>query len=266
VKRCGKGFTLIELLIVIAIIAILAAILFPVLAAAKERSLSTRCLNNEKQLALAFRAYMDDNDGRMPKIQPWNAKHQPPDYPADWCGSTYPVTGTQVPCLLKVGSLWPYTKNASIYLFPADRGLPAKGVLNSPRDYPLSYTVNYRFDWAYLTTNVDSAPNRRQSRVLLLIHESRDTINDGALWWAPRGTDDLPSKVHYCGTNACFLDCHAAYLRYDELVKRRDSGEWDPNSVRRPGRPSEEKGGGSKSNRRLNHVIVFCSSARLCAV
>ncbi len=227
-RRGEPGFTLIELLVVIAIIAVLAAILFPVLAAAKARAVCSTCLNHEKQLALAFRAYMDDNGGSMPKIQPWNAKRQPPEYPADWCGSTYPAISGQAPCALKQGSLWPYTKNTEIYLCPADRGFPAKGVLSWPRDYPLSYSVNYLFDWHFFKHSLDNAPNRRQSRLLLLLHESRHTINDGALWWNST-TDDLPSKVHYSGTNACFVDCHAAYLTYDELCKRRDSGEWDPN-------------------------------------
>lgn len=61
----GRAFTLIELLIVIAIIAILAAILFPVLAAAKKRATSIACLNNTKQIISATKMYMDDSHGAM---------------------------------------------------------------------------------------------------------------------------------------------------------------------------------------------------------
>ncbi len=61
-----RGFTLIELLVVIAIIAILAAILFPVFANAKERARQAKCLNNLKQLTVAFQAYVDDNNGYTP--------------------------------------------------------------------------------------------------------------------------------------------------------------------------------------------------------
>jgi prepilin-type N-terminal cleavage/methylation domain-containing protein len=57
----SRGFTLIELLVVIAIIAILAAMLLPVLAAAKDKGLRTNCINNQKQMALAMRMYADDN-------------------------------------------------------------------------------------------------------------------------------------------------------------------------------------------------------------
>jgi prepilin-type N-terminal cleavage/methylation domain-containing protein len=56
-RRCAGGFTLIELLVFIAIIAILAAILFPVVAQAREKARQTACLSNCKQMALAFQMY-----------------------------------------------------------------------------------------------------------------------------------------------------------------------------------------------------------------
>jgi prepilin-type N-terminal cleavage/methylation domain-containing protein len=66
-RACNRcGFTLIELLVVIAIIAILAAMLLPALARAKESAFRIRCTNNLHQLSVASMLYSGDNDGQLP--------------------------------------------------------------------------------------------------------------------------------------------------------------------------------------------------------
>ena len=65
-QSCKAGFTLIEILVVIAIIALLAAILFPVFGRARENARRSACQSNLKQIGLALSQYVDDNDGYMP--------------------------------------------------------------------------------------------------------------------------------------------------------------------------------------------------------
>src|SRR5689334_7244040 len=62
----GQAFTLIELLVVIGIIAILAAILFPVFAQAREKARNSSCISNLKQIGVACNMYAQDYDERLP--------------------------------------------------------------------------------------------------------------------------------------------------------------------------------------------------------
>src|SRR4051812_23356124 len=66
VPRGNRGFTLIELLVVIAIIAILAAMLLPSLTRAKLKALGIQCMSNNRQMALAWRMYTEDNRDMLP--------------------------------------------------------------------------------------------------------------------------------------------------------------------------------------------------------
>jgi len=66
-----RAFTLVELLVVIAIIAILAALLLPVLGKAKLKAYGIQCMNNHRQLTLAWKMYVDDSHEFLPYASHW---------------------------------------------------------------------------------------------------------------------------------------------------------------------------------------------------
>lgn len=88
-----RGFTLVELLVVMAIISVLAAILFPVSAASRQKALQVSCASNLRQAALAVSCYLDDYDGAYPAGTPRGTDPRRPMYQATLPGALSPYLG-----------------------------------------------------------------------------------------------------------------------------------------------------------------------------
>ena len=205
-----SGFTLVELLVVIAIIALLMAILLPALNKAREQGKRAVCLNNCKQLAVAWGMYADENDDRIVNGNPETGGHN-----KDGTCWTYRHAGASIDIQIqgiKDGLLYKYCNNFKLYKCPTGM-----------RDEVVTYAIVDSMNGYDRITGVAKDQiirnrlkiGRPGSRVVFvdegeLTPCSWTVYYDRESWW------DYPPLRHGNGTNFSFADGHSEYWKWTD--------------------------------------------------
>lgn len=215
----GIAFTLIELLVVTAILAILMALLLPTIQNAKEKGKQAHCMQNLRQLGLAYTQYTNDYAGWFPPQPGWQGDTQAYIL-TSWItydGDSNIINGGATQLQIRQGLLWPYLKSYEVYMCPGDKN-------RLIRNY--SYSQNL----AYRGRNIDRI-GRWLTQVMLMCEEQRP--NDGVFWYKNSGAvssmDCLAFDRHVSCTNMLFGDGHVKVVPFgkaDTVAKLEDIGDF----------------------------------------
>ena len=231
-RRFCCGFTLIELLVVIAIIAVLAALLLPALSQAKERANQTTCVSNQKQVAVVWLMYANDNDDNL-ALNYWRTGYGTAvSTPGSWVqGNANMITPPNMDLTTDIttGTLYPYVNSVNTYHCTDDKKMISVpgGLTERLRVFSLScYLAGNppndpifpdRIYGKLITPLTKLGAIRRPVNTLLFIDEDDSTLDDGHFlysWDASQGWVNFPGYRHNNGTILSYTDGHAQYHRW----------------------------------------------------
>ena len=212
-RNTSHGFTLIELLVVIAIIAILMAVLMPALSRAREQGKRAACMNNTKQMALAWNLYADDFDGRIVNANtgPAPTKNNDKFYWVRWVDS---ATATQEQKLqgIRDGLLFRYVPSERLYKCPT-------GIRGEVETYSIPDAMN-----GYYAITESTKPQIKTLRTqikslaeqIVFLDEGRLSPSSWTIWYDQERWWDQITARHGDGTNFSFADSHAEYWKWKD--------------------------------------------------
>jgi prepilin-type N-terminal cleavage/methylation domain-containing protein len=210
------GFALVELLVVVAIMGILASLLLPALSGARARAQSMSCLNNQRQLGLAWVLYASDAHDRLAlNLGSFvDGVHRSPE--GCW------VTGNAVrdgdPGTITRGTLFPYAQSIKLYRCPADPSCVAGTSTPRLRSVSLSgYMGGEDYETNFLVQPLMKyAKIQRPSKSLTFLDEDEDTIDEGIFLYSSKVDEwlNILARRHQNGAVLVFADNHSEYWKW----------------------------------------------------